>query len=283
MSLNRILCVDDEPHVLAGIERNLRRLCPVVTAVGGERALQLLRRDRDFAVIVSDMRMPEMNGAQFLLQARMLAPDAVRILLTGEADLEAVVAAVNEGHINHYARKPIDREALSAMVQRCFVEHDAAIAARGRVVETARAAAQLAMAVLGASAPDAVAHAERSGTLALKIAEHLGLSALPSVELTAWLGVISRRLPPSVAPRLVEDVLPEELIGVRAALGELRAGSGHATSVLARVVAGAWVYDELMNGRLSDDERASMLERSVDARVLDAMAALGFTARARAA
>ena len=81
-----ILCVDDEPQVLESLKLNLRRAHTVSTATGGAEALALLDQASDIAVIVSDMRMPGMNGAAFLAQARHKAPDAVRMLLTGQSD-----------------------------------------------------------------------------------------------------------------------------------------------------------------------------------------------------
>lgn len=266
MSIERVLCVDDEPHVLAGLERNLRRMCPIVTAVGGKAALALLRADRDFAVIVSDMRMPDMTGAQFLSEARLLVPNSVRVLLTGEADLDAVVAAVNDGHIHHYLRKPVERDALHSMVQRAFLEHKQAREESSRAWTTARAGAGLALSVLRATAPDAAEHAERAGTLALALAERIGLTSLAAVELTTWLAVVCRRLPQGVGRGWVEQLLPDD--GVRHALDEL---SSTPTGALSRVVAAALLHDELSHGRLSTEERAVLLERSLDARTLEAL------------
>src|SRR5258705_6448145 len=98
-TLPRVLCVDDEPHILEGLMLQLRRQFTVFTAPGGRAGLECLARERGFAVVISDMRMPEMDGAAFLARAREEHPDAVRILLTGNSDLDAAIAAVNEGEI----------------------------------------------------------------------------------------------------------------------------------------------------------------------------------------
>jgi CheY-like chemotaxis protein len=79
----RVLCVDDEVNVLEGLKLHLRKSCDVVTAISGLAALEVVRATPDFAVILSDMRMPGLNGAAFLSYSRKLAPDAVRLLLTG--------------------------------------------------------------------------------------------------------------------------------------------------------------------------------------------------------
>ena len=96
----RVLCVDDEPHVLEGLRDSLRRSFDVRVAESGSAGLALLEQDPDgYAVVLSDMRMPGMSGAAFLSQARRLAPNAVRVLLTGHADVEAAISAVNDGQL----------------------------------------------------------------------------------------------------------------------------------------------------------------------------------------
>src|SRR5690349_16055277 len=95
----RVLCVDDDPNVLEALATNIGRRYDVQTAVSGAQALEQLTIDPGKAVIVSDMRMPVMDGATFLAKTRELAPDAVRILLTGQTDLQSAISAVNDGQI----------------------------------------------------------------------------------------------------------------------------------------------------------------------------------------
>jgi signal transduction histidine kinase len=102
----RILFVDDEPQVLAGIAAGLGRTYEVVTAEGGAEGLAKLGLDGSFAVVVSDYAMPGMNGGEFLAHARLIAPQVVRILLTGHASIEAAVEVVNEGGIFRFLTKP---------------------------------------------------------------------------------------------------------------------------------------------------------------------------------
>ncbi|WP_158787943.1 response regulator [Granulicella sp. L46] len=110
----RILLVDDEPAVLAGYERTLRQDFEVQTAVSGELGLKALREDAPYAVVVSDMRMPVMSGSQFLAQAKVRAPDTVRMLLTGYTDIDAAMAAINEGNIFRFLTKPCSKDTLTA-------------------------------------------------------------------------------------------------------------------------------------------------------------------------
>jgi diguanylate cyclase (GGDEF)-like protein len=102
----RVLCVDDEPAVLAGLALTLGRAYDVVSATSGAAGLKLLEGDTTIAIVVSDMRMPDMNGATFLARARDVAPNATRILLTGQSDLASAIAAVNDGQVFRFLTKP---------------------------------------------------------------------------------------------------------------------------------------------------------------------------------
>jgi response regulator RpfG family c-di-GMP phosphodiesterase len=139
-SLPRILCVDDEPNVLAAIERNLFGEFDVITATNAEAAVDIVRWRGPFAVIMSDMRMPGMDGAAFLAQARELAPQSVRILLTGQADIESSIAAVNQGAIFRYLCKPCPKEILLATLGEA-VAQNRLIRAEKELLETTLAAA----------------------------------------------------------------------------------------------------------------------------------------------
>ena len=119
----RVLFVDDEQNVLDGIQRSLRKHVTLLTATSGEDGLRLLRESGPFALVVSDMRMPSMNGAQLLTKVREQAPDTVRMILSGQADLEATIAAVNDGHIYRFLSKPCPTEKLLAAVEDGLRQH----------------------------------------------------------------------------------------------------------------------------------------------------------------
>ncbi len=115
-----LLFVDDEANILSSLKRLFRPLgYRIHTATGGAEGLELLTRE-SVDLIISDMRMPEMDGAEFLEQAATRWPDTMRILLTGYADLNSTIDAVNKGHIYRYISKPwIDHE-LILLVQRAL-------------------------------------------------------------------------------------------------------------------------------------------------------------------
>lgn len=113
----RLLLVDDEPNILTSLRRLLRAEGYAIrTAEGGMQGLELLGQE-PADVIVSDMRMPQMNGAEFLKQARERWPDSIRILLTGFADMASTISAVNEGGIHAYLNKPWDDAQLLHVVR----------------------------------------------------------------------------------------------------------------------------------------------------------------------
>lgn len=109
----RVLCVDDEAAVLQGLERLFFDSYEIVGETSPSRALERLSAEGRFDVVVSDMRMPKMDGAAFLAAARVRAPDSVRILLTGQSELADAVAAVNDGGIFRFLCKPCRPEMLS--------------------------------------------------------------------------------------------------------------------------------------------------------------------------
>jgi len=109
---DRILFVDDDPNLLASFRRQLRKQFQIETALGGPEGLELVERNGPYSVIVSDFRMPHMDGIEFLARVREMAPDTVRIMLTGNADMQAAIQAVNEGNIFRFLTKPCSVDLL---------------------------------------------------------------------------------------------------------------------------------------------------------------------------
>ena len=106
-----LLVVDDEVDVLESLRHQFHRGYRVLTSVVGPAGHRDPSED-DVELILTDQRMPGMSGDQFLREARRLKPDAIRMLFTGYADIQAVISAVNEGHIFRYILKPWDSAEL---------------------------------------------------------------------------------------------------------------------------------------------------------------------------
>src|SRR5579863_9903418 len=120
---SKALFVDDEPSVLEGYRRILRKDAEVYTADSGQEGLRLLENDGPFAVVVSDMRMPGMDGVCFLRECHTRSPETVRVLLTGYADFQSAINAVNQGRIFRFLTKPCDAEDLRATIANCLEQH----------------------------------------------------------------------------------------------------------------------------------------------------------------
>lgn len=108
----KILFVDDESDILSSFKRQFRKKANISTATSGQEALDLIDSESEFAVIVSDMRMPIMDGAEFLEKARRKSPNSIRILLTGQTDLDSAISAINKGQIFSFLSKPCPQEVL---------------------------------------------------------------------------------------------------------------------------------------------------------------------------
>lgn len=113
----RLLCVDDEPSILSSLRRLFRpQGYQIQVAGGGAEGLQMLETE-SVDLVISDMRMPEMDGAQFLEQVRKRWPDTIRILLTGYADVASTVDAINKGEIYRYISKPWNDDDILLIVR----------------------------------------------------------------------------------------------------------------------------------------------------------------------
>ena len=117
MTSSRILFVDDDERILKGIVRQQGDDFDITTALGPMEALKLVNESEPFAVVVSDMRMPEMTGVDLLKRVREISPDTVRMILTGFAELNTTIQAVNEGHIFRFLSKPCDEDLMAASLE----------------------------------------------------------------------------------------------------------------------------------------------------------------------
>ncbi len=171
-----VLCVDDEPRVLEGLALTLRRHFRVSTATNGQTGLTLVEGANPPAVVVSDMRMPEMDGAVFLSRVRECAPDTVRILLTGHSDIEMAAAAVNHGQVFRFLTKPCPASAFLSAVQAAVEQHRLITAERVLLEQTLRGSVKALIEILSLSNPLGFGRALR---LKQHAAELLVAAAIP--------------------------------------------------------------------------------------------------------
>lgn len=122
---HRILIVDDDPTILLILARTLTRAgYEVVQATGPEEALALLEEEGPFDLAITDNQMPGMTGVALLAEMRVRHPEMIRILLTGHADVETAVRAINDGQIFRFLSKPWDAGAMKVMLAAAFAQLD---------------------------------------------------------------------------------------------------------------------------------------------------------------
>lgn len=186
----RVLCVDDEPNVLEGLGRNLRRYFDVSTAASPEAGLLRVEEEGPFAVVMSDQRMPGMDGVTFLSRVREISPETTRVLLTGYADTDAAIRAVNQGAVFRFLRKPIEPKDLLRALTDASEQHRLITAERVLLERTLHGSIQAIIDVLALLNPAGFGRARRVKELAAKLAEGAGVDAQWQIEVAAMMSQV---------------------------------------------------------------------------------------------
>ena len=118
-----LLIVDDEPHVCDSVHDLLRREFRVLKANSAQEGYQVMQEE-EVHIVMSDQRMPQITGVEMLTKVKSRYPQAIRMLFTGYADLESIIAAINQGHIFQFMKKPLQPEELQAAVRLAAAEFD---------------------------------------------------------------------------------------------------------------------------------------------------------------
>ncbi|MEW6534252.1 MAG: HD domain-containing phosphohydrolase [Candidatus Auribacterota bacterium] len=174
-SQDKLLFVDDEPNVLNAIRRQLGRKFDVSTATSGSEGLNLMSNGSSFAVVVSDMRMPEMNGVEFLGKVKQNAPETVRVMLTGYADMDSAIAAVNEGNIFRFITKPCPSDLLEKVLLSAVDQYHLVKARRELLENTLNGAIKVLVDILSLTNPVAFSRASRIKHFVEQIAAQLNV------------------------------------------------------------------------------------------------------------
>ena len=208
----KVLFVDDDINVLSALKRQLRNRFNVSTALGGTKALQLIREEGPFAVIVSDMQMPEMNGVELLRNARKIAPDTVRIMLTGNADQQTAVEAVNEGSVFSFLTKPCPQEVMVSAIMEAVSQYHLVKAERELLEGTLNGSVKLMLDMLSMVAPNTFGRTMAIAEMAEKLAHAMRLKDTWNLKLAAMLSnLASITLPPETLAKYGSVALtPEE-------------------------------------------------------------------------
>lgn len=208
-----ILCVDDDANILDGYKRHLRKDFKLETAVGPEQGLRMVAEAGPFAVVVSDLKMPGMNGIQFLARVCEQAPNTVRILLTGNADLQASIDAINQGQIFRFLTKPCAPEALASALKAGLAQYRLITAEHELLEHTLSGSIRVLCEVLSLVNPEAFGRSSRITRYVEAIAAELHVSELWTLKTAALLSQIGCVILPETVLKKVyrgETLTPEE-------------------------------------------------------------------------
>ena len=205
LKVPRILLVDDEALVLAALRRQLRAHFDVTVTTEPWEALQLAASKVSYAVVVSDLRMPGMDGVTLLSRIRTLSPDTVRVLLTGNADMEAAIAAVNEGNIFRFLSKPCPTGILLRALEASVEQHRLITAERVLLEQTLRGSLKTLTEILAMVNPLAFGRALRARKLIGELAFLEKVSDPWQAEIAAMLAQIGWVTLPAETTRKLYD------------------------------------------------------------------------------
>ncbi|HVA47410.1 MAG TPA: HD domain-containing phosphohydrolase [Pirellulales bacterium] len=210
-----ILFVDDDPNLLSAVARGLRARFQLETALGPEQGLELVQArgpHQSFAVVVADMQMPGMNGVELLRRVAEIAPLSVRIMLTGQADQQTAIDAINQGSIFRFLTKPCGQELLAGTLTAGLEQYRLLTAEKELLVKTLSGSVRLLADMLALAKPKAFSRAARVRKLVQDIAAQHGIEPAWPLEIGAMLSHLGCvTLPETV----LEKVCAGQSLGLR--------------------------------------------------------------------
>ncbi len=206
MIKEKVLFVDDEPKLLKGIQRSLRDRYPISIAESGREGLQKIATNGPFAVVVSDFRMPQMHGIQFLTEVKRRSPDSIRMMLTGYADVETSIEAVNKGHVFRFLTKPCHEETLAGAIDAGLEQYRLVHAERELLEKTFSGSIKVLTEILSLTNPMAFSRATRIQEFVKHIVDELELPDRWQYQIAALLSHIGCvTIPPDILEKRFEN------------------------------------------------------------------------------
>jgi len=200
----RVLFVDDDANVLEAYQRKLQHVLRVRTAEGAHAGLREIQEKGPFAVVVADMHMPLMNGIEFLKKVREIAPDTVRIMLTGNADIKLAMEAVNEGCVFRFLTKPCPAALMGESLIAAIRQYRLVTAEKEVLEGTLQGTAELLIEVLSWANPEIFGRSVHLRNLARAITAKMGMGNTWEIELAAMLCQIGMlALPPEILTKAI--------------------------------------------------------------------------------
>lgn len=268
----RVLLVDDEPNLLNALARQIHGFVDAKLVSSSTEAVRLLERTangegREFSVIISDMRMPGLDGAALLKRARAVCPETTRMLLTGYADLESAIAAVNDGGIFRLLTKPCPTPTLRDALTDAIEQYDQVRARRELSNQTLSGAIEALVETLALAHPEVYARAYRLRGFARDVADRIGIADVWQVEVAAQLGEIGAVTLPTEALEALTRGAPADA----AVAGMLESLPAIAESVLSRIPGMERVRDIVQAQQPVDDpDPEKLADASLSAKVVQA-------------
>ncbi|WP_287042879.1 HD domain-containing phosphohydrolase [Desulfonatronospira sp. MSAO_Bac3] len=209
----KVLFVDDDVNILEGFKRSLRRNYSVDTATGAMEGLKAINEKGPYAVVVADLKMPGMDGIQFLGRVRELFPESVRIMLTGHGDLDAAIEAINEGSVFRFLTKPVPPHLLTRTLDDAIAQYRLIVSEKEIMESTVSGVVGALTDVLSMVNEDAMARAARIKRFVRDLAVHMGETDVWFYETGALLSQIGGlALPENIRLKIKngEKLTPEE-------------------------------------------------------------------------
>lgn len=301
----RVLFVDDEPQVLEGYQRILRLDFQLSVAGSGEEAIARMSEKGGYEVVVSDLRMPGMDGIQLLSQVRRISPQSVRVVLTGHADIETAINAVNDGAVFRFLTKPCPADVLKKTLNACLLQYQLITAERELLENTLMGAIKVLTDVLSLANPAAFGRSVRINRYVQHMVRELQLEMPWRYEAAAMLSQLgcitlepelleaaysAGTMPPeeqvhfNMHPAIARDLLANipRLEGIAWIIGQqLGAGCGNANvsdslKTGAVILQVAIAFDKLKKQGRSDAQAIAELHASqkFDAKIVQALKTL---------
>ena len=202
-----ILIVDDDENLLLSFERNFRRSYTVLTAMSGKEGLQKITDNKKIALVISDMNMPEMDGIEFLSRVKKVNPTITRIMLTGKADLNVAIQAVNEGSIFRFLTKPTTPEMLERIINDGLEQYRLINSEKVLLSQTLNGSLDIINEVLGLTNPVAFGRSSRIKKIVTHIISKSDLENTWQYDLAATfclIGYIS--IPQPIQEKIYKDI-----------------------------------------------------------------------------
>lgn len=210
----KILLVDDEPNVLSALKRQLRGNFDVETSGDPTEAILKFNNKTSFAAVISDFRMPKMNGIEFLKEVRKRSPETTRIMLTGYADLDNAIRAVNDGHVFRFLTKPCENDVLLENLKEAVNQYELVTGKRILLEKTLKGSVELLGEITSLVKPEAGARINRVRRYVRYLAEKKGVKDLWRYDIATMLSQLGTLiLPPGTLDVLLEgkELSPEQV------------------------------------------------------------------------